>query len=165
MTSRGESLSARVTRYSLLASLLASLLVSSFMVETDVYGYQRKDVAAIRAANSFSPLKCPLSSMTIRHFCTNHSPNVARHPRAMRQADAPRRALSEPPRPFFRAGNRSASRSERLRGRGRREERKPSLPKKQTRANGGVRKWGRIFSMNNSKNKAQYFGLVKRKNE
>ena len=100
--------------------------------------------AARRAANSCCPcpLKWPLSSMTIRHFCTNHSPNVARRPRAMRQSDAPRRALSEPPRPFFRAGNRSASRSERLRGRGRREERKPSLPKKQTRANGGVRKWG-----------------------
>ena len=82
-----------------------------------------------RVANSCCPcpLKWPLSSMTIRHFCTNHSPNVARRPRAMRQSDAPRRALSEPPRPFFRAGNRSASRSERLRGRGRREERKPSF--------------------------------------
>ena len=100
--------------------------------------------AAIRAANSFSPcpLKWPLSSMTIRHFCTNHSPNVARRPRAMRQSDAPRRALSEPPRAFFRAGNRSASRSERLRGRGRREERKPSLARKQTEGSGGVRKWG-----------------------
>ena len=101
--------------------------------------------AASRAANSCCPcpLKWPLSSMTIRHFCTNHSPNVARRPRAMRQSDAPRRALSEPPRAFFRAGNRSASRSERLRGRGRREERKPSLPKKQTRRQtAGVRKWG-----------------------
>ena len=117
--------------------------------------------AARRVANSCCPcpLKWPLSSMTIRHFCTNHSPNVARHPRAMRQADAPRRALSEPPRPFFRAGNRSASRSERLRGRGRREERKPSLVRKRNGASGNG---GRIFSMNNSKNKAQFHPLPAR---
>ena len=70
------------------------------------------------------------------------SPSFENRPPPMRQSDAPRRALSEPPQAFFRATNQSASRSERLRGRGRREERKPSLCEEQNEGSGNE---GRLF--------------------
>ena len=94
--------------------------------------------------------------MQIHFICKNHSPSFDNRPRETRQADAPRRALSEPPRPFFRATNRSASRSERLRGRGRREERKPSLCEERNEGSGNE---GRFFWRKNIYINAQCLGL------
>ena len=96
--------------------------------------------------------------MQFYDVCKNHSPSFHNSPRETRQADAPRRALSEPQRPFSRATNRSALRSERLRGRGRREERKPSLCEEQNEGSGNE---GRCFWPKNIYINAQCLGLTK----